>query len=273
MPKLTLDEQRRQEMACWADASTREDERLFSPAEMEVSELRPCFEGGTGDCYAENRRFFHTILDGIWKDKHVLDYACGPGKWPVYFALTGARQVTGFDIDPTRIRIGQRRAKKQGVADKVRLIEADASDLPFSDDEFDLVIGTSALHHTIKYEYIFENLYRVMKPGTKAFFLENLADFPLWRLHWWLKGQVAEGDVPIFSKDVRAKAHMFSQIEIIGDTFVHSLRHLIFKRKSGSISVLRRGLLRLTYRTDQVLFSLVPKIRSWGSMSVIILTK
>lgn len=270
MPKLTLDEQRRQEMAYWATAGIREDERLISPAEFEANELRPCFEGGTGDCYAENRRFFHTLLDGIWKDKHVMDYACGSGKWSVYFALTGARQVTGFDMDPTRIKIGQRVIKKQGLADKVRLIEATASDLPFSDDAFDLVIGPSALHHTIKYENIFENLYRVMKPGTKAFFSENLADFPLWRLHWWLKGYTPEGDVPIFSKDVRAKAHMFSQIEIIGDTFVHSLKHFIFSRKLGSM---RRSLLRLTYRTDQVLFSLIPKLRSWGSMSVIILTK
>ena len=272
MKKLTLDEQRRQEKAYWADVRARAGERLISPAKIEANELRPCFEG-TGDHYSENRMFFHAVMDGIWKDKNMLDYACGLGNWSVYFALTGARQVTGFDMNPVGIEIGRTIAQKQGVADKVRLVEADATDLPFLDDEFELVIGTGVLHHTIKYENIFENLHRVMKPGGKAFFLENLADFPLWRLHWWLKGQIPEGDVPIFSKDVRAKAHMFSQIEIIGDTFVHSLKTFFYKRKEGSLSVLRRGLLRLSYRTDQVLFSLFPKLRSWGSFSVIILTK
>lgn len=233
--------------------------------------LRPCYEG-EGDLYSENRMLFHEIIaqHGGWNQKYVLDYGCGLGDWAIYFALTGARQVVGFDMSEAGIRLGNERKRAMGVDSNVQLHVMDATDLQFPDNEFEIVIGTGVLHHTIKYPGIFENLYRVMKPGTKAYFLENLADFPLWRLWWWLKGEVPEGDVPIFAKEVIAKAHMFSAVEIIGDSFVHSLKTFLYRKNMGP---LRRNLLRMTHVTDLFLFDKFPRLRKWGCMSVIVLTK
>jgi hypothetical protein len=109
-----------------------------------------------------------------------------------------------------------------------------------------------------------------MKPGAKAYFLEGLADFPLFRLWWKIKGEVPEGDVPIFAREIREKARMFRDVEIQGDTFLYSMK-TFFRKKPRTRAA--RWFLRTVKQGDQVLFRLVPTLRKWGSFSYITLTK
>ncbi|PKL50528.1 MAG: hypothetical protein CVV39_01330 [Planctomycetes bacterium HGW-Planctomycetes-1] len=234
--------------------------------------LSPCYENGN-DRYSDNKKAFHDLIlhDGGWRDKKVLlDYACGNGVWAIYFALTGTEKVIGFDIAESGIRRGNERVQSHGLADKVKLLTMDASKLEFPDNTFDMVIGTAVLHHVIKYPGVFEELYRVMKPGAKAYFLEGLADFPLWKLWWKIKGEVPSGDVPIFSKVIRGKAHMFSKIEITGDTFLFSAKTFLWKKNCG---LLRKFILKILKRSDDFLFKICPFLRRWGSFSYIVFTK
>lgn len=266
-----LDKQRQAEQEYWNECRPKQAGALVDAEDVKLNLLRPCYEG-KGDHYSENRMLFHQIIerDGGWVDKYMLDYGCGLGNWAIYFGLTGARKVVGFDMSESGIKLGMEQVRNQGLESTVELVVADATNLPFSEDEFDIVVGTGILHHTIKYPGIFENLYRVMKPGTKAYFLENLADFPLWKLWWWWKGEVPEGDVPIFSKEIREKASMFSDVEIVGDTFLHVHKLFTYKKDMGSV---RRKILKATHKTDTFLFEKIPALRKWGNMSVIVLTK
>jgi ubiquinone/menaquinone biosynthesis C-methylase UbiE len=262
------------------DTEKKHHENLYSGTEplplVDVAELRrrlllPCYVG-PGDHYSDNRWAFHQILadEGGWEGKHVLDYACGFGEMAIYYALTGARQVDGFDLAEEGVRRGQARVQAHGLADRIQLQPMDASNLTYPDEAFDLVIGHGVLHHVIKYPNIFEHLHRVMKPGTKAYFLEGLADFPLFKLWWKIKGEVPEGDVPIFSAEIRRMTHMFGEVRIIGDTFSHALKHFVWKRNPG---LLRRAVLRSTHTVDRALFTAIPALRRWGSFSYIVLTK
>jgi ubiquinone/menaquinone biosynthesis C-methylase UbiE len=231
--------------------------------------LQPCFETGS-DRYSDNKRAFHDVLNRCWRGRHVLDYACGTGDWAVYFALTGASRVSGFDISDVSIAMGRERLVKQGLADKVELRVMDATNLDYPDETFDVVVGHAALHHVIKYPNVFEELHRVMKKGAKAYFLEGLADFPIWRLWWKVKGEVPDGDVPIFSDEIKRLASGFSDVEVIGDTFFFAPKVFLWKRDGG---LLRRTLLRSLRDLDRVAFGLVPSLRRWGSFSYIVLTK
>jgi len=233
--------------------------------------LSPCWESGV-DIYSDNKMAFHEFIKHRchWIDKYVLDYGCGDALFATYYALTGARKVAGFDIAETGIHRASERLKKQDLCDKVKLFVMDASNLNFPDNEFELVIGHGVLHHVIKYPNIFEELYRVMKPGSKAFFYEGLADFPLWRLHWKLQGEVPQGDVPIFAKEIRSKAEMFTDVEILGDTFLSSFKHFIWKRKMGS---LRCATLKILKKIDDLMFSIYPPLRHWGGFCYICFTK
>lgn len=239
--------------------------------EYERHAITPCYLG-TGDHYSDNRWAFHQLLRarGGWKGKHVLDYACGVGQWSIYFALTGASQVDGFDLSGVAVQRGRERVETMGLSNTVTLEQMDAAHLTYPDQAFDMVIGHGVIHHTIKYPGIFENLYRVMKPGATAYFLEGLADFPLWRAWWKIKGEVPQGDVPIFSSEVYEECRMFSNVEIIGDTFFHSAKHFVWRRNP---SLWRKALLRTTHYADKILFQTVPPARKWGSFSYIVLTR
>lgn len=241
------------------------------PAEADERSLKPCYTTGRGR-YSDNKEAFHRIVrgDGGWSGRHVLDYGCGKGAWAVYYALTGAKRVDGFDISETAIRRGRERIERQGLGDRVRLSVMDAARLEYADESFDMVIGSGVLHHVIKYPGVFEELHRVMKPGAKAYFLEGLADFPLFRLWWRIKGEIPQGDVPIFSREVREKAAMFSSVIIHGDTLLYSAKTFLWKPSMGRG---RRWVLRTLRRADDVLFRLCPALRRWGSFSYIVLRK
>jgi len=109
-----------------------------------------------------------------------------------------------------------------------------------------------------------------MKPGTKAYFLENLADFPLYRLLWKIKGEITQGDVPIFSKEIYKKTYMFSNVEIIGDNFIYSVKRFLWKKNHGKV---RKFFLKACKQIDNVLFSIFPRLRKLGCMSYIVITK
>ena len=240
-------------------------------AEVQRALLEPCYTTGSSK-YSDNRQAFHEVIGGSagWEGKHVLDYACGTGTWAVYYALTGAARVDGFDISETAIRRGRERVERQGLSRLVNLRVMDATRLEYADTTFETVIGVGVLHHVIKYPGIFEELHRVMEPGARAYFLEGLADFPLFRLWWRIKGEIPQGDVPIFSREVRDKARMFSDVAIHGDTFLYSAKTFLWKPGMGRG---RRRVLRALSKADELLFWLCPVLRRCGSFSYIVLTK
>ena len=178
--------------------------RSILPADVEEirrQRLRPCYAGGS-DRYSDNIMTFHELMlrYGGWTDKIVLDYACGNGSWAMYWALTGAKRVIGFDIAETGIRRGMQHVIAHDASDKVQLVCMDAAKLGFQDEYFDIVIGGAALHHVTKYPGIFEELHRVMKNGARAYFLEGLADFPLLKLWWKIRETLSRGMFPYLLK-------------------------------------------------------------------------
>jgi SAM-dependent methyltransferase len=241
------------------------------PAEVERDWLGPTWTTGI-DRYNDSRRELHRVLQarGGVAGRRVLDYGCGNGLWATYFALRGAAQVVGFDLAEVGVRRGMQRARTQGLDSRLQFLCADASNLPLQTSSFDLVIGHGVIHHVIKYPRVFEEIHRVLRPGGKAFFYENLADNPLFRLWWWWKGEVEEGDVPIFAKDIRRLTAAFTKVEVHGLDFFHSSARFVFRYP---VPQWRRALLRSTYQADQALFRLLPAARRWGAFSILVLEK
>jgi 2-polyprenyl-3-methyl-5-hydroxy-6-metoxy-1,4-benzoquinol methylase len=112
---------------------------------------------------------------GSVRGRRVLDYGCGSGQLGIYLALQGA-DVSGFDLSPWGVATARRAAEAYAVPAEFRA--ADAEDLDYPDNSFDLVIGLGVLHHVIKYARAAEQLHRVLRPGAKAYFLETLWDNP-----------------------------------------------------------------------------------------------
>ncbi len=100
-----------------------------------------------------------------WRGAQVLEVGCGLGTDAVQFARAGA-QYTGIDLTPRSIEMVRHRFIMQGLTGEFQV--ADAENLPFDDNHFDLVYSHGVLHHTPDTQKAINELHRVLKPGGRA---------------------------------------------------------------------------------------------------------
>ncbi|GAA1854014.1 demethylmenaquinone methyltransferase [Microbacterium koreense] len=93
--------------------------------------------------------------------QRILDLAAGTGASSVSFARSGA-YVIAADFSPGMIVEGKRR---YGHMPNLEFREADATDLPFADDEFDTVTMSFGLRNVNDPKRALRELRRVTKPG------------------------------------------------------------------------------------------------------------
>lgn len=98
-------------------------------------------------------------------DKTMLEIGVGAGadfqNW-----CRHARHSTGVDLTEKAIALTIERLELNSVPrERYALQTADAENLPFEDESFDLVYSWGVLHHTPDTKRAFREVYRVLKPG------------------------------------------------------------------------------------------------------------
>ena len=101
----------------------------------------------------------------IDRDTFVLDVGCGIGMSACYIAKKSGSRVVGVDISEKMIARSKERAEREGVKGKVEFQVADAQNLPFEDDLFDIVISESATAFAEHKQSAINQYVRVIKPG------------------------------------------------------------------------------------------------------------
>src|SRR5207244_4492190 len=111
-------------------------------------------------------------------DERALDVGCGSG-----LLLIGAanRLTTGEavgvdiwnrkDLSNSGPEATLRNASAEGVADRVRVQEGDARQLPFGDESFDVALSLNVLHNIhqpVGRAKALREIVRVLKPGGRA---------------------------------------------------------------------------------------------------------
>lgn len=100
--------------------------------------------------------------------QRILDLAAGTGTSSVAIARTGA-EVVAADFSPGMIAEGRRRhAGVPGVS----FVEADATNLPFEDEEFDAVTISFGLRNVQDADAGLREMLRVTKPGGRLVICE-----------------------------------------------------------------------------------------------------
>ena len=104
-----------------------------------------------------------------------LDVGTGNGAAPIYMAQNYGLHVTGVDIDPEQIRLAER--SSAGIP-HTRFLTVDGAQLPFEDDEFDIVSTFKATHHIPNWEEALAEMFQVLKP--QGYFVYVDFVFPQW---------------------------------------------------------------------------------------------
>ena len=100
--------------------------------------------------------------------QRILDLAAGTGASSVSLARSGAT-VVAADFSPGMIAEGRRR---HGGIPNLSFVEADATALPFADDEFDAVTMSFGLRNVNEPKKALGELLRVTKPGGRLVICE-----------------------------------------------------------------------------------------------------
>jgi demethylmenaquinone methyltransferase/2-methoxy-6-polyprenyl-1,4-benzoquinol methylase len=107
-------------------------------------------------------RFRQLALQGlaIHPDTKILDLCCGSGQ-ATQFLIKYSQNVTGLDASPLSLK-----RARQNVP-TASYVEAFAEDMPFADNEFDVVHTSVALHEMEPQQLrqIIREVYRVLKPS------------------------------------------------------------------------------------------------------------
>jgi SAM-dependent methyltransferase len=214
---------------------------------------------------SESKRFYIECLRELEVSKNVLEYGCGTGGSAFVMAELGA---TACGIDVSEVAIRQARL----MADKMRLNNLsfhvmDAEALAFDDDFFDLICGNGVLHH-LNLDKAFSEIARVLKPTGRAIFKEPLGYNPLINLYRALTPALHTIDEHPLKKDDFEKAgRYFDKVEVhYFDLF--ALAAIPLMNFPGST-----GLLKIASKADSKVFHLIPHLRRWAGIVVLVLSE
>src|SRR5438105_6552117 len=95
----------------------------------------------------------------------VLEIGCGLGTDGAQFAKAGA-DYTGVDLTEAAIELARKRFEISGLKGQFRV--ADAENMDFPDESFDVVYSHGVLHHTPDTARAVREIHRVLKTGGRA---------------------------------------------------------------------------------------------------------
>ena len=106
--------------------------------------------------------------------QRILDLAGGTGDLTAKFAsLVGPEgEVVLADINEAMLKEARKKLIDKGIAANVSYQQADAEQLPFADNSFDLITIAFGLRNVTDKARALKEMYRVLKPGCRVFILE-----------------------------------------------------------------------------------------------------
>lgn len=128
------------------------------------------------------------------KGKKVLEIGVGAGVDFLNWAKAGAH-ATGIDLTEAGIKITEERIKSKigSLGSNANLLVGDAENLPFKDNEFDIVYSWGVLHHTPDTFRAFSEAFRVLKAGGELramiYHVSSWTGLMLWVRHGLLRGK------------------------------------------------------------------------------------
>ena len=241
-------------------------EEIYHDEKYRSDAFSKTYKGGESRYY----RFFWELIGSV-NGLKVLDFGCGNGWVGVRLARAGAKKVWGIDISGELIKKGKKWIKDEGLSSKVDLKKMAGENLTFSDNFFDLILGSAILHHT-QLDLALKNIYRVLKPGGRAIFVEPLNQnifLRIWRkVTPWRRSPAERA---LTNKDLKFIHGLFPKARyfFFGFTSIFSVGLILFFPGNKLLLFVNK----LFQRLDRYLLNLFPVLGKYCSVVVMELRK
>jgi SAM-dependent methyltransferase len=222
-----------------SSVDTLESERRFHN-EVFVSHSRASVRGfyqAGGHVYDHYRR----ALVAAGNNLDVLEIGIGAYSPAGLLAQTCGDRVTGVDISDVAVEMATSRK-----IPNARFICMNAEELQFPANSFDLVFGSSILHH-LDLEAAYSGIARVLRPQGQAIFIEPLGHNPF--INWFRKRTPkmrTPDEHPLLMRDIELAGKYFNQVS--ADYFnLCSIAAKWWKPLRGPLELVDRQLLRVPF--------------------------
>ncbi len=154
----------------------KESQKQWNSTPCGSGDISEQYEKGTLEFFDAVRVSRYEVTDNWMKEripfhlgagKKVLEIGFGMGTDLVTWQQAGA-EVYGIDLTPEHLRLAQLNFTIRGQ--KANLQLADAADIPFPANFFDIVYSNGVLHHTPDTVRCISEAYRVLRPGGQLVF-------------------------------------------------------------------------------------------------------
>jgi demethylmenaquinone methyltransferase/2-methoxy-6-polyprenyl-1,4-benzoquinol methylase len=131
--------------------------------------------------FGQDPRWRRALVSEVrpWQGDRVLDVATGTGMVAAELLARADCSVVGLDQSPEMLSAARVRFADRRYLDRVRLVEAQAEELPFEDASFDALTFTYLLRYVDDPRATIRELARVVRPGGRIGSLEF--GVPPWR--------------------------------------------------------------------------------------------
>jgi ubiquinone/menaquinone biosynthesis C-methylase UbiE len=165
-------------------------------------------------------RKFYSISDVVNRCYRERILACGGhdvleigcGRYPVASFLSTDISFTAIDISDVAVQETAEVARSKGIEGAYLLMNAEET--AFADNSFDLICGTSILHH-LNLKLACAEIRRILRPNGSAVFIEPLGHNPFINLYRKLTPRIRSVDEhPLLLKDMEDIRSQFEQVEL-----------------------------------------------------------
>ena len=117
---------------------------------------------------------FTINCSGVRTGQKVLDLAGGTGDLTAKFSRIVGKtgSVILADINDSMLKVGRTKLRDSGIVGNVEYIQANAEELPFPDNHFDIVTIAFGLRNVTDKDKALASIFRVLKPGGRLLVLE-----------------------------------------------------------------------------------------------------
>lgn len=150
--------------------------RILVERDIDLNEVKRSDIAGADEFHVRGAAVSKELANSIKMDgKSVLDVGCGLGGPCRMLAEEYACQVTGIDISNEYIKTASNLSKLLKLEDKTTFVQANATNLPFEANSFDVVWTQHVQMNIRDKKQFYSEINRVLKKGGYLLFYDVLA--------------------------------------------------------------------------------------------------